>query len=48
VPGPEPDDGRGCAIEAQDVRVDRVPGLGPVEAGPQLSLKQARCEPRAA
>jgi hypothetical protein len=34
--GREPVDGRECAIEAQDVRVDSVPGLGPVDAGPRL------------
>ncbi len=35
--GAEPVDGRGCAIEAQHIRVDRAPGLGPVDAGPRLA-----------
>jgi hypothetical protein len=42
--GPEPVDGRGCAIEAQDIRVDRVPGLGPVEARPRLAGIRGRSQ----
>ena len=43
-PGPEPVDGRGRAVEAQDVRVDRVPGLGPVDAGPRLAGVRCRSQ----
>ena len=42
--GREPVDGRGCAIEAQDVRVDSVPGLGPVDAGPWLAGIRCRSQ----
>ena len=43
-PGPEPVDGRGCDMEAQDVRVDNVPGLGPVDAGPRLAGIRGRSQ----
>src|SRR5262245_24595133 len=43
-PGPEPVDGRVRAVEAQDVRVDRVPGLGPVDAGPRLAGIRGRTQ----
>src|SRR5262245_48359353 len=43
-PGPEPVKGRVRAVEALDVRVDWVPGPGPVDAGPRLTGIRGRSQ----
>ena len=40
----EPVEGRGRAVESRVVRVDRVPGLGPVDAGPRLAGIRGRSQ----